>query len=131
MCIATYNYSEQVLFRHRRPCTLERNRGPGYNTLLLRLIPGDLLSACPHRQFKTLPGLLESRAQLHCQTLTLTQIGSLYHLYDSLWYDLVGARTRDLPHERRIRQPLSQPDAVYLIQAVAKYLAPLFHGKKA
>ena len=27
-----------------------------YDTLLLRLIPGDLLSACPHRQFHTLPG---------------------------------------------------------------------------
>ena len=33
--------------------------GPGYNTLLLRLILGYLysLSACPHRQFHTLPGL--------------------------------------------------------------------------
>ena len=30
---------------------------PGCNTLLLRLVPGDLLSACPHRQFHTLPGL--------------------------------------------------------------------------
>ena len=26
---------------------LDRNQGPGYNTLLLRLIPGDLLSAWP------------------------------------------------------------------------------------
>ena len=30
------------------------------DTLLLRLIPGDLLSAFPHRQFHTLPGLLDS-----------------------------------------------------------------------
>ena len=43
---------------------LDRNPGPGYNTLLLRLIPGDPLSACPHRQFHTLPGLLDSRAAL-------------------------------------------------------------------
>ena len=43
---------------------LDRNPGPGYNTLLLRLIPGDLYSACPHRQFHTLPGLLHSRAAL-------------------------------------------------------------------
>ena len=42
----------------------DKNPGPGYNTLLLRLIPGDLLSACPHRQFHTLPGLLNSRAAL-------------------------------------------------------------------
>ena len=36
----------------------------GYNTLLLKLIPGDLLNACPHRQFHTLPGLLDSWAAL-------------------------------------------------------------------
>ena len=36
----------------------------GYNTLLLRMIPGDLLSAFPHRQFHTLPGLLDSWAAL-------------------------------------------------------------------
>ena len=33
---------------------LDRNQGLGCDTLLLRLIPGDLLSACPHRQFHTL-----------------------------------------------------------------------------
>ena len=43
---------------------LDINTGPVYNALLLRLIPGDLLSACPHRQFHTLPGLLDSRAAL-------------------------------------------------------------------
>ena len=41
---------------------LDRNPGPGYDTLLLRMIPGDLLSALPHRQFHTLPGLLDSWA---------------------------------------------------------------------
>ena len=41
-----------------------RNPGPGYDTLLLRMIPGDLLSAFPHRQFNTLPGLLDSWAAL-------------------------------------------------------------------
>ena len=39
---------------------LDRNPGPGYDTLLLRMIVGDLLSAFPHRQFQTLPGLLDS-----------------------------------------------------------------------
>ena len=43
---------------------LDGNPGPGYNTLLLRLIPEDLLSACPHRQFHTQPGLLDSWAAL-------------------------------------------------------------------
>ena len=36
---------------------LDRNPGPGYNTLLLWLIPGDLLSACPHRHFTHYPDL--------------------------------------------------------------------------
>ena len=38
---------------------LDRNTGQGYNALLLQLVPGDLLSACPHRQFHTLD-LLQS-----------------------------------------------------------------------
>ena len=33
---------------------LDRNPGPGYDTLLLRLIPGRLYSACLQRQFHTL-----------------------------------------------------------------------------
>ena len=45
---------------------LDRNPGLGYDTLLLRLIPGDILSASPHRQFHTLPSLLEN-----CQITTL------------------------------------------------------------
>ena len=31
---------------------LDRNPGPGYNTLLLQLIPGYIFSACPYRQFQ-------------------------------------------------------------------------------
>ena len=42
---------------------LDRNPG-GNNTILLRLIPGDLLSACSHRQFHTLLDLLDSWAAL-------------------------------------------------------------------
>ena len=43
---------------------LHRKLGPGYNTLLLHLIQGDLYSACLFRQLKTLPGLLHSRDTL-------------------------------------------------------------------
>ena len=43
---------------------LNRNPGPEYNTLLLRLIAGDLLSACPHSLFHTLPSFLDSRVAL-------------------------------------------------------------------
>ena len=44
--------------------TLDRHPGPGYDTLLLRFIPGDLLSACPNRQFHILGRLLDIRAAL-------------------------------------------------------------------
>ena len=42
----------------------DRNMEPGYNILLLRLIPGDLLSARLDRQFHTLPDPLDSQAAL-------------------------------------------------------------------
>ena len=82
----------------------DRNPGPGYDTLLLRLIPGDLLSACSHRQFHALPGLLDSRAALpnsYPNALRAMQGGSSYHFYDGLWYDPPGRRTHDLPCEKR------------------------------
>ena len=85
---------------------LDKNPGPGYDTLLLRLIPGNLLSACPHRQFNTLPGLLDSRAALpnsNPNALRVMQGGILYHFYDGLWYNPAGTRTHDLPCERRTR----------------------------
>ena len=84
---------------------LDRNPGPGYNTLLLRMIPGYLLSACPHRQFHTLRGLLDSRVALsnsYPNACVSMQGGSLYHVYDDLWYNPAGARTHDLSCERRI-----------------------------
>ena len=46
------------------------------------MIPGDLLSAFPHRQFHTLPGLLDSRAALpnsYPNALRAMQGGSLHH----------------------------------------------------
>ena len=82
---------------------LDRNPGTGYDTLLLRMIPGDLLSAFPHRQFHTLPGLLDSWAALpnsYPNALRVMQGGSLYHFYDGLWYDPAERRTHDLPCER-------------------------------
>ena len=41
---------------------LDRNTAPGYNAL--RSISGDRYSACPHRQFHTLPRLLDSQVAL-------------------------------------------------------------------
>ena len=72
------------------------------------MIPGDLLSAFPHRQFHTLPGLLDSRAALpnsNPNARVPMQGGSLYHFYDGLWYDPAERRTHDLPCERRTRGP--------------------------
>ena len=94
---------------------LDRNPGPGYDILLLRMIPGDILSACPHRQFHTLPSLLDSWAALpnsNPNACMPMQGGSLYHFYDGLWYDPAERRTHDLPCERRTRYRLSQPDTV-------------------
>ena len=79
---------------------LDRNPGPGYDTLLLRMIPGDHSSAFPHRQFNTLPGLLDSWAALpnsNPNACMPMQGGSLYHFYDGLWYDPAERRTHDLP----------------------------------
>ena len=79
------------------------------------MIPGDLLSAFPHRQFHTLPGLLDSWAALpnsNPNACVPMQGGSLYHSYDGLWYDPAERRTHDLPCERRARYRLSQPDTV-------------------
>ena len=96
---------------------LDRNPGSGYDTPRLRLIPGDILSACPHNQFHTLliRGLLDSRAALANSYpnafVPRRWRGSLYHFYDDLWYDPVGARTRYLPYEVDTL-PLSLPDAV-------------------
>ena len=53
-----------VFFGSEGHVALDRYLGPGYNTLLLWLVPADLLSACPHRQFHTLPGLLDSQTAL-------------------------------------------------------------------
>ena len=79
------------------------------------MIPGDILSAFPHRQFHTLPGLLDSWAALQNSfpnALRAMQGGSLYHFYDGLWYDPAERRTHDLPCERRTRYRLSQPNTV-------------------
>ena len=97
---------------------LDRNPGTGHDTLLLRMIPGDLLSAFPHRQFHTLPGLLDCWPALsnsYPNALRAMQGGSLYHFYDALCYDPAGRRTQDLPCERRTRCRLSQPDTVLLM----------------
>ena len=62
---ATYVECKAIyIFGSEGQVPLDRNPGAGYNTLLLRLIPGDLLSACPHRQLDILPGLSDSRAAL-------------------------------------------------------------------
>ena len=79
--------------------------------------PRDLLSAFPHSQFHTLPGLLDSWAALpnsNPNACMPMQGGSLYHFYDGLWYDPAKRRTHDLPCERRTRYRLSQPDTVRL-----------------
>ena len=99
------------------------------------MIPGDLLSAFPHRQFHTIPGFFDSWAQAalpnsNPNACVPMQGGSLHHFYDGLWYDPAERRTHDLPYERRTRYRLSQPDTViHLLEAVVLmtyYSAALF-----
>ena len=80
-----------------------------YNTLLLWLIPGDLLNASPHRQFHTLPGLLDSWAALTNYHPNVC-VSSKEAGCNIFWYDLAGTQTHDLPCERRTRYLLSDPD---------------------
>ena len=98
------------------------------------MIPGDLLSAFPHRQFHTLPGLLDSWAALpnsYPNACMPMQGGSLYHFYDGLWYDPVERRTHDLPCERRTRYRLSQPDTFFFkfkkYQSCSKIIGMIFN----
>ena len=77
----------QCFFGSEGHIALDRNPGTGYDTLLLRMIPGYFLSAFPHRQFHTLPGLLDSWAALpnsNPNACMPMQGGSLYHFYDGL-----------------------------------------------
>ena len=93
------------------------------------MIPGDLLSAFPHRQFHTLPGLLDSWAALpnsNPNACMPMQGGSLYHFYDGLWYDPAMRRTHDLLCERRTRYRLNQPDTVY--QEIKPNLSMIQYG---
>ena len=99
------------------------------------MIPGYLFSAFPHRQFHTLPGLLDSWAALpnsNPNACMPMQGGSLYHFYDGLWYDPAERRTHDLPCERRTRYRLSQParnQPVCHNMLYDKYLSRKQHAK--
>ena len=53
-----------MLFRHLSPCSTQIEIWDWDTITLLRLMPGDLLSPCPHRQFHTQPGLLDRWAAM-------------------------------------------------------------------
>ena len=67
---------------------LDRNPGLGYNAPLLRNNPRKSLSACAHRQFHTLPSLLDSRAALSnsypnaCREAVYTIFMMVFDRYD-------------------------------------------------
>ena len=81
------------------------------------MIPGDLLSAFPHRQFHTLPGLLDSWAALpnsYPNALRAMQGGSLYHFYDGLWYDPAEMQTTLLKDEQKNIMTCNHTYVLYL-----------------
>ena len=61
----------KVFFDIGEHTALDRNPGPGYDTLLVRLIPIYLYSACPQRHINTLPSLSHIQASLPTSTLML------------------------------------------------------------
>ena len=92
------------------------------------MIPGDLLSAFPHRQFHTLPGLFwAALPNSNPNTCVPMQGGSLYHFYDGLWYDPAERRTHDLPCERRTRYRLSQPNSVSYFLVCNQHIRSIEH----
>ena len=70
-----------------RIVALDRNLGLGYNILLLQLIPGDLLRACPHTVPHTTQPFRQSASTVKLLPFRLCakQGGILYYFYDSLW----------------------------------------------
>ena len=82
------------------------NPGPGYNTLLLRLNPGDLYVRVPINCSIHYSVLFTVR--LHCQTPTLMRA---CHLYDGILCDPTRTWTYDL-QQRRTRYTLSHIDAM-------------------
>ena len=89
---------------------LGRNPRAGYNTLHLRIFPRYFLSACPHRQFHTLPGFLDSHVAWS-NSYPMCQVGRQFVPF--LWWSLVWpSQGANLPHERQTRLTLSQPEAV-------------------
>ena len=108
-----------------KKCTLLFTPSPGVRLYACENVDNgeqpSLLSAFPHRQFHTLPGLLDSWAALpnsNPNACMPMQGGSLSHFYDGLWYDRAERRTHDLPCERRTRYRLSQPDTVVNSNAI-------------
>ena len=91
-----------MLFRSEGHVALDRNPGPGYDTLLLRMIPGDLISAFPHRQFHTLPGLLECcrghakvvASKLKSQYKDFKMSYQGHHVTSVLWLVLIEVMSR-------------------------------------
>ena len=81
---------------------LDRNPGPGYDTLPLRLIPGDLLSAFTHRLFNTLSGLVDNPAKMS-NFYSNARVPSREAIFTIFMMVFGMGHTRDLPHERRTR----------------------------
>ena len=95
--------------------------GPGYETLLMQLIPGDIYSACPYRHLHTIPGLLDSQTALsnsYSNACMPSREVVCTYLYDGLWYDPARTPTHDLPCERRTFLPLRRPYAIQMVKRI-------------
>ena len=101
----------QCFFGSEGHVALDRNPGTGYDTLLLRMIPGDLLSAFPHRQFQTLPSLLDSWAALPNSHPNALRAYAGRQFVPFLWWSLVwpGREANSRPTVREADTLLTEP----------------------
>ena len=105
----------QYFFGVKGQVALDWNPGPGYNTLLLRLIPRDLYSVCPHRLFLTLPGLSDSQAALLNPNACVLRREGICTIFVMVFnHDLPGTRTHDWP---RSCNSLANQDGEYNLQS--------------
>ena len=95
----------QCFFGIKCHVALDRNLGPGYNNLLLWLTPGDILSACPHKLFHTLLGLLDSRVALsnsNPYTCMPSKEGAICTIFMIVFCKIRhGCETHHLTHDRQ------------------------------
>ena len=98
------------------------------------MIPGDLLSACPFRQFHTLPGLLDSRIALpnsYPNASRAIQGGSLYYFMMVFCMTRPGGELTTYRVRGGHANHLANPTRFVILKKCYNEILPVFNtGKK-